>query len=83
MPVTVLELVEKIVSLMGLRLKPEVRNKTSNEIRHQVLSAAKARSEFGWRPRFTLEEGLQIAIAWYREILRGKVTSKGAAPATD
>ena len=83
MPVTVLELVEKIVALMGLRLKPEVRNQTSNEIRHQVLSAAKARSEFGWRPRFTLEEGLQIAIAWYRENLRGKVTSKGAAPATD
>ena len=68
-PVTVLELVEKIVALMGLHLKPEVRNETSNEIRHQMLSAAKARSEFGWRPRFTLDEGLQIAIAWYRENL--------------
>ena len=68
-PVTVLELVEKIVALMGLHLIPEVRNETSNEIRHQMLSAAKARSEFGWRPRFTLDEGLRIAIAWYRENL--------------
>ena len=66
--------IEKIIALMGLRLKPEVRNETSNEIRYQMLSAVKVRSEFGWRPRFSLDEGLQTAIAWYRENLRGKVT---------
>jgi hypothetical protein len=69
-PVTVGELVEKIIALMGMRLKPQVRNETSNEIRHQTLSAVKARNEFGWRPRFTLDEGLQIAVAWYRETLK-------------
>ena len=69
-PVAVDELVEKIIALMGMRLRPEVRNETSNEIRHQALSAAKARNEFGWRPRFTLDEGLQIAVAWYRETLK-------------
>ena len=79
-PVTVLELVEKIVALMGLHLKPEVQNQTGNEIRHQILSATKARSEFGWRPRFTLDEGLQAAITWYREYLGGKVTPTAGAP---
>jgi CDP-glucose 4,6-dehydratase len=69
-PVAVDELVEKIIALMGMRLRPEVRNETSNEIRHQALSAAKARNEFGWRPRFTLDEGLQLAVAWYRETLK-------------
>jgi len=82
-PVTVMELVEKIVALMGLHLIPEVRNETSNEIRHQMLSAAKARSEFGWRPRFTLDEGLRIAIAWYRENFRGRVTPTRDAPTCD
>jgi CDP-glucose 4,6-dehydratase len=70
--VTVLELVEKMVTLMGLDLRPEVRNETSNEIRYQMLSAAKARCEFGWHPRFTLDEGLRTAIAWYREYLKRK-----------
>jgi len=72
-PVAVRELVEKIIGLMGMRLKPDVRNETNNEIRHQLLSAAKARSEFGWRPRFTLDEGLQIAVSWYREIVSANV----------
>ena len=68
--VTVLEFVEKVVMLMGLDLRPEVRNEASNEIRYQMLSAGKARREFGWYPRFTLDEGLRTAIAWYREYLK-------------
>jgi CDP-glucose 4,6-dehydratase len=69
--VTVLELVHKISALLGCDLSPEVRNEASNEIRFQTLSAAKARREFGWRPRFTLDEGLTLAIAWYRTHLSG------------
>ena len=57
---------EKILSLMGLRLEPEVRGEATNEIRHQYLSAAKAREVLGWRPLFTLEEGLEQTIDWYR-----------------
>jgi CDP-glucose 4,6-dehydratase len=72
--VTVLEIVEKIIGLMGLHFEPDVRNETSHEIRYQMLSAAKARCEFDWRPRFSLDEGLKVAIAWYRELL-GRSTS--------
>ncbi len=67
--VTVLDLVRKITCLMGSDLQPEVRNEASNEIRHQYLSAAKARSVLGWTPLFTLEEGLRRTIAWYQEFL--------------
>ncbi len=65
--ITVLELVEKILRRMGASLTPEIRNEASNEIRHQYLSAEKARRVLGWRPLFTLEEGLDRTIAWYRE----------------
>lgn len=68
-PVTVLELVERILKLMGSDLKPEIRNEAHNEIRCQYLSAAKARRLLGWRPLFTLEEGLQRTIAWYKNFL--------------
>ena len=67
--VTVLELVRRILTLMGSALEPEVRNEASNEIRRQYLSAAKARRELGWRPLFDLDEGLRRTIAWYREFL--------------
>ena len=81
-PVTVMELVQKIVALMGLHLVPEVRNEASNEIRFQMLSAAKARTEFDWRPRFTLDEGLRRAIAWYRENLKGTTISTSIGTST-
>lgn len=67
--VTVLELVERILGLMGSRLEPEVRNEAVNEIRHQYLSAAKARRVLGWSPLFSLEEGLGRTIKWYEEFL--------------
>jgi CDP-glucose 4,6-dehydratase len=62
---TVLELVERILSLMGSKLEPEVRNEATNEIRHQYLSAAKAREVLSWQPLFSLDEGLKRTIEWY------------------
>lgn len=63
--VSVRELVDKVLSVMGSRLAPEVRNEATNEIKHQSLSAKKARERLGWRPHFTLEEGLRRTVAWY------------------
>ena len=67
--VTVLELTEKILNLMGSDLKPDVRNEASNEIKHQYLSAEKARKMLDWSPLYTLDGGLEKTIAWYREFL--------------
>jgi CDP-glucose 4,6-dehydratase len=68
--VTVLEIVETIVKKMGSDLAPEVQNQAFNEIRHQFLSAERARKELQWKPKFTLDEGLERTIAWYREALK-------------
>lgn len=67
--VTVLELVEQILKLMNSALRPDVRNEATNEIRHQYLSAEKARTLLAWRPVFTLEEGLRRTIDWYETFL--------------
>jgi len=64
---TVLELVNKILELMDSDLEPVILNQGSNEIRHQYLSAKKAREVLGWSPYYTIEEGLKKTIAWYRE----------------
>ncbi|MEI7814732.1 MAG: NAD-dependent epimerase/dehydratase family protein [Coriobacteriia bacterium] len=67
--VTVLELADKILGLMGSDLKPEVRNEATNEIRNQYLSADKARELLDWKPLFTLDEGLERTVEWYRDVL--------------
>lgn len=72
-PVTVQELAGRILSLMGSSLTLDIRNEASGEIRHQYLSAEKARRLLGWAPQYSLDDGLQHAIAWYREALTDDV----------
>ncbi|MDD5466190.1 MAG: GDP-mannose 4,6-dehydratase [Anaerolineales bacterium] len=64
---TVLEVTERLLRLMGSPLKPEILNQVTNEIRVQSLSAEKARNLLGWSPAFTLDESLSRTIDWYRD----------------
>ena len=68
-PLSVLELVDRIQSVMGTSFDPDVRNEASHEIDQQFLSAAKARRVLEWQPRYTLEQGLAETVAWYRNEL--------------
>ena len=67
--VDVLALTKKILARMGTKIGVDVRSEAKHEIQHQWLSAAKARKVLGWKPEFTLDEGLDRTIAWYREFL--------------
>jgi CDP-glucose 4,6-dehydratase len=67
--VKVSQIVQKILELMDSTLEPDIRNEVSNEIRHQYLSAEKARRDLNWHPLFTLESGLTKTIDWYRKFL--------------
>jgi CDP-glucose 4,6-dehydratase len=64
--VTVREIVGNVIRLMGSDLKPAILNETNNEIRHQYLSAEKARSVLNWKPLFDLDQGLAMTIGWYK-----------------
>ena len=65
--ITVADLVKRILDSMGSDLEPVVLNEASNEIRHQYLSAAKARKFLNWSPEFSLETGLERTITWYEK----------------
>ncbi|NLF12100.1 MAG: NAD-dependent epimerase/dehydratase family protein [Anaerolineaceae bacterium] len=69
---SVLELVDKIVRLMGSDLTPLVEDKAKQEIRNQYLTAQKARDILGWRPLYTIDGGLQATIDWYRTFFAGQ-----------
>ena len=65
-PYTVLELVNRILHLMGTtHLAPIIQNQASNEIPAQHLSSAKAHRMLGWQARYGVEKGLIETIAWY------------------
>jgi CDP-glucose 4,6-dehydratase len=71
--IPVLELVQKILKLMGRTdLKPVVLNQASNEIKHQYLAAGKARKMLDWKPKYNLDDALEETIAWYTEFLKGE-----------
>ena len=67
--ITVLDLVNRIIKLMDSSLKPVILDEATNEIKHQYLSAKKAREMLGWKPIYTLEGGLERTIRWYRKFL--------------
>ena len=69
--VPVLDLVRRILKIMGSDLEPDVRDEVRHEIRHQCLSAEKARRLLDWSPLFTLDEGLRATAKWYRAYLEG------------
>ena len=48
-------------------LPPKVLNEARYEIKHQYLSAEKARSILDWKPRYSLDEGLKRTIEWYTQ----------------
>jgi CDP-glucose 4,6-dehydratase len=66
-PISVLSLVERILSLAGgTDLEPVILNEATHEIPRQHLDCAKARRLLDWQPGHTLDQALSETIAWYR-----------------
>lgn len=74
---TVLQLVQKILQKMGSDLSPDVQNQPLKEIRKQYLSAQRARELLQWKPAFTVDEGLERTIAWYRRMFEEELARVG------
>jgi CDP-glucose 4,6-dehydratase len=72
--VTVNEIVALILERLGRTdLTPVVENNAPNEIKAQYLDPSKAKAILGWNPEFSLEQGLDRTIAWYRTFLSADV----------
>jgi len=66
--ISVLELVRKICEIFGTPdVEPEILGTEPPHIPRQWLDSSKAQQVLGWRPHYSLEQGLEKTIAWYRE----------------
>jgi CDP-glucose 4,6-dehydratase len=77
---TALEMVQRILGVMGSALEPVILGEAKNEIQHQYLSAAKARAMLAWAPGYTLDSALQETIDWYRTYLLTPAPSESVWP---
>ncbi len=65
-PLSVIQVVERILALMGKDLVPTILNEATHEIPAQYLDCTKARERLQWKPPRTLEQGLGETVEWYR-----------------
>jgi CDP-glucose 4,6-dehydratase len=70
--INVIELVNKVLRLMGKRLKYKILNEAQYEIEDQYLSIKKADKILGWKPTYSLDAGLKKTIEWYLGYLSQK-----------
>ena len=67
--ITVRRMIETICQIMSVPVHVQTLNNPQGMIANQVLDSSKARHELGWKPLYTLEEGLRKTIDWYRDYL--------------
>ncbi|MCU1267796.1 MAG: sugar dehydratase [Acidobacteria bacterium] len=66
-PISVLSLVRKINSLAGRNLEPRI-SQPSADFEDEHLDNSQAKRLLGWTPEYSLDEGLNETIDWYRSI---------------
>lgn len=65
-PVSVLDLVSRIIKECGADLEPDIQGTATAEINRQFLSSERSRKVLGWSSQVSLSEGISRAVDWYR-----------------
>lgn len=68
-PVSVKEIVGRLIAVAGADVEPDIQGEGTphGEIDRQFLDSDAIRSELGWQPRWSLDDGLAATWAWYRD----------------
>jgi len=72
-PITVIELVNKILVAMNSDLKPDIKNEANNEIKNQYLDASKVTKMLNWSPLFDLQTGINKTVKWYTDFINNSL----------
>lgn len=68
-PISVREVVDKLIATSGRDVEPEVHGEGTppGELDRQFLDSEAIKSELGWQPRWSLDDGLAATWRWYSE----------------
>lgn len=67
---SVIDLVQKIGSILGQEVKFKILDSQKNEIPEQSLNWTKAKKILAWEPKFSLEQGITESYSWYKEMFK-------------
>ncbi len=62
---SVLELAQKICRALGKEIEPSFEPPRTGDVRDSQADSERARSQLGWEPTVTLDEGLRRTIEWF------------------
>ena len=65
----VIELVRRLIAISGAEVEPEPKGEPLNGLDRQAVDSTAIRTELGWQPRWSLDDGLRATWDWYRERL--------------
>jgi CDP-glucose 4,6-dehydratase len=76
-PVSVLEVVTRLVEISGLGLEPDVHGSGTphGELERQWLDSSAISEQLGWVPAWDMQRGLKATFAWYASELPRLTTS--------
>lgn len=69
-PVSVRDLVSRIIKECGSDLEPDIQGTATAEISRQFLSSERSKQVLGWSATVPLSEGISRSIDWYRANIR-------------
>jgi len=72
-PLSVMQIVKKIYQQAGRQPRYKILDRASYEIPKQYLNSQKARRILGWKPKGSLERGLQQTIGWYKQYFKQSI----------
>jgi UDP-N-acetylglucosamine/UDP-N-acetylgalactosamine 4-epimerase len=64
---TLNQLWNRIIDIAEITLSPEYREERKGDVRHSLANISKANALIGYKPAFSVLEGLGIAYSWYKE----------------
>jgi nucleoside-diphosphate-sugar epimerase len=65
--ISINKLVELLIKYCEVEKEPEYVNKKPGDVKHTWADISKAKRDFGYRPKFSIEEGIKIFVDWFKE----------------
>eukprot|EP01114_Cavostelium_apophysatum_P014202 TRINITY_DN3624_c0_g1_i2.p1 TRINITY_DN3624_c0_g1~~TRINITY_DN3624_c0_g1_i2.p1 ORF type:complete len:352 (-),score=22.37 TRINITY_DN3624_c0_g1_i2:218-1273(-) len=69
---TITELAETIIKIVGFPVNIEYREERSGDIKDSLSNTTRIRTELGWYPKVSLEQGLRKTYRWYTSEMKFK-----------
>jgi UDP-glucuronate decarboxylase len=70
---TILELAEKVLSLVGSNSKLRFESLPEDDPRQRQPNIELAKSKFGWKPEIELNEGLKSTVEYFRDLVDAQI----------